>query len=73
MQFELTKEFLEEIREMIEQNNSAYIDKRIIQLHPADIAEIIDELDADEAKFIYQHLDNDRQGEVLMELEDEVR
>jgi len=73
MQFELTKEFLEEIREMIEQNNSAYIDKRIIQLHPADIAEIIDELDADEAKFIYQHLDNDRQGEVLMELEDDVR
>lgn len=73
MQFELTKEFLEEIREMIEQNNSAYIDKRIIQLHPADIAEIIDELDADEAKYIYQHLDNDRQGEVLMELEDDVR
>jgi magnesium transporter len=73
MQFELTKEFLEEIREMIEQNNSAYIDKRIIQLHPADIAEIIDELDADEAKFIYQHLDNDRQGEVLMELEEDVR
>ena len=73
MQFELTKEFLEEIREMIEQNNSAYIDKRIIQLHPADIAEIIDELDPDEAKYIYQHLDNDRQGEVLMELEDEVR
>jgi magnesium transporter len=73
MQFELTKEFLEEIREMIEQNNSAYIDKRIIQLHPADIAEIIDELDAGEAKYIYQHLDNDRQGEVLMELEDDVR
>lgn len=73
MQFELTKEFLEEIREMIEQNNSAYIDKRIIQLHPADIAEIIDELDPDEAKYIYQHLDNDRQGEVLMELEDDVR
>ncbi|MEX1190540.1 MAG: magnesium transporter [Brumimicrobium sp.] len=73
MQFELTKEFLEEIREMITQNNTAYIDKHIIQLHPADIAEIIDELDGDEARFIYAHLDNDRQGEVLMELEDEVR
>ncbi|MDX1651411.1 MAG: magnesium transporter [Brumimicrobium sp.] len=73
MQFELTKEFLEEIREMIEQGNSAYIESQIVPLHPADIAEIMDELDADEAKFIYTQLDNELQGEVLMELDDEVR
>lgn len=73
MRFELTKEFLDEIREMIAQNNSAFIDQHVIHLHPADIAEIVDELNTEEAKFIFAHLDDDRQGEVLMELDDDVR
>lgn len=73
MRFELTKEFLDEIREMIAQNNSAFIDQRIIHLHPADIAEIVDELNTEEAKYVFAHLDDDRQGEVLMELEEDVR
>ena len=58
---------------MIAQSNSAFIDQKIIHLHPADIAEIIDELDNDEAKFVFGQLGNDLQGDVLMELDDEVR
>ncbi len=73
MRFELTKEFLDEVRDMIAQNNSAFVDQKIIHLHPADIAEIVDELDNKEAKYIFAHLDNDLQGDVLMELEDDVR
>mgnify|MGYP000568276633 FL=1 len=73
MRFELTKEFLDEVSEMIAQSNSAFIDQKIIHLHPADIAEIIDELDNDEAKFVFAQLGNDLQGDVLMELDDEVR
>lgn len=73
MRFELTKDYLDEVREMIAQNNSAFIDQKIIHLHPADIAEIVDELDNDEAKYVFAHLDNDLQGDVLMELDDEVR
>jgi magnesium transporter len=73
MRFELTREFLEEVREKITEKNSAYIDQRVIHLHPADIAEIIDELELEEAQFIFTHLDNERQGEVLLELEDDVR
>ena len=73
MRFELTKEFLENIREEIALSNSAFVDQKIIHLHPADIAEIIDELDTEEAKFVFAHLDDERQGEVLLELEDDVR
>jgi magnesium transporter len=73
MRYELTKEFLEEIREAIALSNTAYIDQRVILLHAADIAEIIDELDLDEAKFIYSHLDEDQQADVLLELEEDVR
>lgn len=73
MHFELTREFLEEVRERIAERNSAYIDQRIIHLHPADIAEIIDELELEEAQFIFTHLDEERQGDVLLELEEDVR
>jgi magnesium transporter len=73
MRYELTKEFLEEIREAIALSNTAYIDQRVILLHAADIAEIIDELDLDEAKFIYSHLDEEQQADVLLELEEDVR
>ncbi|HLW29706.1 MAG TPA: magnesium transporter [Brumimicrobium sp.] len=72
MQFELTREYLDEIRELIAENNTAFIED-IVQLHPADIAEIIDELNNEEAKYVYAHLNHDLQGDVLMELEDEVR
>jgi magnesium transporter len=73
MRYELTKEFLEEIREAIALSNTAFIDQRVILLHAADIAEIIDELDLDQAKFIYSHLDEDQQADVLLELEEDVR
>jgi len=73
MRYELTKEFLEEIREAIALSNTAFIDQRVILLHPADVAEIIDELDLEEAKFIYAHLDEDQQADVLLELEEDVR
>lgn len=73
MQFELTREYLDEIRDLIADNQSSFINDTIIHLHPADIAEILDELNTEEAKFVYDHLDHDLQGDVLMELEDDVR
>src|SRR5690554_1049195 len=73
MQFELTREYLDQIRDFIAANDDGFIKKEIIHLHPADIAEILDELDNEEAKFVYDHLSHDLQGDVLMELEDDVR
>lgn len=73
MRFELTKEFLEQLREAITSENKSWIETHILELHFADIAEILDELSNDEAKYIYYQLDEDTQGDVLMELEEEVR
>lgn len=73
MQYELTREYLDKIEGLIAENDSRFIEEDIIHLHPADIAEILDELDTDEAKYVYDHLDHELQGGVLMELEDEVR
>ncbi len=73
MRFELTKEFLEELRLEIKKQNSEWIIEKVLGLHFADIAEIIDELNNDQAKYIYYLLDEDQQADVLMELEEEVR
>lgn len=73
MRFELTKEFLEQIRKAIQQSDLDWIDKNIFGLHYVDIAQILDELQNEEAKFIYFQLDEEVQADVLMELEEEVR
>ena len=37
-------------------------------LHPADIAEVMDDLSIDEAKFIYLLLDGEKASDVLVEI-----
>lgn len=73
MRFELTKDFLENIRLAIQTNDLEWIDKNVLELHYVDIAGILDELQNEEAKFIYFRLEEDVQADVLMELEEEVR
>jgi magnesium transporter len=73
MRFELTKDFLEQLRRAIQAEDAAWIDEHIAGLHFADIAEILDELTKEQAKFVYFRLDEDLQADVLMELEEEVR
>lgn len=73
MRFELTKDFLELIRQAIDSEDTPWIKAHIVDLHFADIAEIMDELSNDQAKFLYFHLDEELQADVLMELEEDIR
>ena len=73
MQFELTKEFLENLTDALARNDGAWIDEHVVPLHYADIAEIMDQLDSAEAKVMFTHLDEETQGDVLIELEEDVR
>lgn len=73
MRFELTKDFLEELRLAIQAQDVTWIKQNVFGLHFADIAEILDELNNDQARFIYFLLEEDVQADVLMELEEEVR
>lgn len=73
MHFELTKDFLEELRKAILSEDTQWIDEHILALHFADIAELLDELTNEQAKFVYYRLDEDTQADVLMELEEDVR
>lgn len=71
--FELTREFLEELREAIEQDESVKVFDLVNDLYPADIAEIFDELSLDEAKYLYLLFDGEKAADVIIELEEDVR
>ncbi len=73
MRFELTKEFLEKLQEAIESQNTTWIKDNILDLHDADISVIINALGRDEAEYLYNELNDDLQGEVLTDLDEEVR
>jgi magnesium transporter len=73
VRFELTKEFLDQLRAKIAEQDHLWIKEHILELHYADIAEILDLLSNEEAKYIYFQLEEEVQADVLMELEEEVR
>jgi len=73
MQFELTKKYLSDLKEAIESSNKEYLVAEVEDLHPADIAEILDEITTREAKYLFQLLEEETSADVLVELEDDVR
>ncbi|MDX2359235.1 MAG: magnesium transporter [Crocinitomicaceae bacterium] len=73
MRFELTKEFLEILQQAIEQQDVAWLQEHVMELHFADIATVIDELEPEESKYLFELLSEEVQGDLLMELDDESR
>ncbi len=73
MRFELTREYLAELQSALEQKNKKEIIKLTKDLHPADIAEIFNELDVKIVRRLYLLLEKDMAIDVLVELEEDVR
>lgn len=73
MRFELTKDFIEKVRHAVQTDDKEWIILNVFELHFADVAEVLDRLNNYEAKYIYFLLDEDKQADVLMELDEDVR
>ena len=73
MQFNISKELLEQIEQLIHQKNDQELIVLLNDMHHADIAEIFDELNIEEAAYIFRILDSEITAEILPELEDDVR
>src|SRR5690554_4011222 len=73
MQFQISNELLENIQNLIEQGRDEELLLYLEEVHHADIAEIINELELDEATYIIKILDTEKTSEALMELEEDVR
>ncbi len=64
---------IEELKQYIRQKNIAGIKKTLDGLHPADIAELLDELDFDDALFIIRLLDSEITADIIAELDDDLQ
>jgi magnesium transporter len=73
MQFKISKELLLEVEQLIAQKNDAQLEVLLNDMHHADIAEIFDELEIEEAIYIFKILDSEITAEILLELEDDLR
>lgn len=73
MKFELTKDFIGELNERIENKDQKSIITMITDCHPADIAEILDELEFENTCFLFELLEDNIAADVLVELEDDLR
>ena len=73
MSRELTREYISELRQIIEARNDQAAIEKLEQLHPADIAEIYENISLEEATYLFLLLDPHKASDVLVELEEDDR
>ncbi len=73
MEFKISKDLIQQLEQLIQNRNDEQLEVLLNDLHHADIAEILDELDFDEATYIFKVLDSEKTAEILLELEDDLR
>jgi magnesium transporter len=73
MIFEITSQFLENLSKLIEIKKDSAIKKLFEEVHYADIAEVLDEVNFDEAIYIIKLLDSEKTSEILTELDEDTR
>ncbi len=73
MSTDLTREYINELRAIIDVKDDAAALSMLETLHPADIAEIYESLSLEEATYLFLLLDPEKASDVLVELEDDDR
>ena len=71
--FELSKEIIQEISQLISSKKNKEIKKIVDGIHYADLAEIINELDFDQRVYLIKLIDSDKTSDVLTEVDEDVR
>ena len=71
--FKLTSEFLTEIQSAISSKNKKMLLKHTADLHYADLAEVINELDAQEATYLVKLFPSEKTADVFTELDEDLR
>lgn len=73
MPFKITRKYIDELKQIIENKDDVQALEMMNNLRAPDIAEIYDDLNIDEAKFLYLLLEGELAADVLAELEDDDR
>ena len=73
MQFQLTTTFIENIEQLIAKKDGNALKEILQDIHFADIAELLEELKAEEAAYLIKSLESEITSEALMELDEDDR
>tara|TARA_B110001454_G_C12712782_1_gene431384 strand:+ start:386 stop:1738 length:1353 start_codon:yes stop_codon:yes gene_type:complete len=71
--FELDTKFIDDLELLITEKDSVTIAKKLKEIHPADIADIIEQLSEQNAQFLFEIFENPKSADIIVELEDDVR
>jgi magnesium transporter len=67
------EELLEDIYELVQSHSSSALLNILTDLHPADIAAILNEIDDEESRYLFELLPSDTASEVLLDLHEQRR
>jgi magnesium transporter len=73
MEFKISRDFITQIEQYVSENRENELQALLEDIHYADIAEIMGELDDADAIYIFHILDSEKTAEILLELDEEVR
>lgn len=73
MQFELSLEYIEQLKTAIFNQDDMYLSAQLTELYEVDIALILNRLDLEESIYLYNLIEEDQKANVLLELEEDKR
>ncbi|MCO6174144.1 magnesium transporter [Flavobacterium sp. NRK F10] len=73
MEFKISRELIHELEVLIQENKEQEVFHLLKDMHYADVAEIMEELDDYGAIYVFNTLDSEKTAEILLELDEEVR
>jgi magnesium transporter len=71
--FKLTDELLDDIRQLIAEEKNSALQSMMREFHYADVAEIADELNVEEATYLIKLLDSEKTSDILAEMHEDIR
>jgi len=72
-QFELTNEYLDRLKEAIDQHDISFIKESLAGVKPADITDTLHEFNAEDSKYVIDLLEPEIGAEIIKDLDEDVR
>ncbi len=73
MEFKISRELIENIQMYVESKNDHELEILLKDMHHADIAEILDELEFEYVSYVFNILDSETTSEVLLDIDEDLR
>src|SRR5690554_3837791 len=73
MEFKISRELIEQIQLYVDNKSDRELELLLKDMHHADIAEILDELEFEQASYVFKILDSETTSEVLLDIDEDLR